>query len=81
MLVYAGREDNISLEVIMESLMKKTTKKLTLAKETLRNLGSRNLELVGGGYLPTDTCSGCDPIPTESHWCPREPITSIIINF
>ncbi len=54
--------------------MKKKAKKLVLAKETLRNLGAKDLAQIAGGVGPTDSCSGCDPIHTETCFhCPREP--------
>jgi hypothetical protein len=42
--------------------MRKTVKKLTLSKETLRNLVETELALVPGAY-PLSTATNCDACP------------------
>ena len=59
--------------------MKKTKKRLMLDRETLRDLGSRDLAGVAGGgitascpctSLCSDTCGACT-LPTGTLTCPR----------
>jgi hypothetical protein len=53
--------------------MKKKTKKLVLARETVRNLDLVRHRVAGGGYTDydspcTQTCNGCSPY-TFDHTC------------
>lgn len=45
--------------------MKKKVKKLTLSKETLRNLEGTGLRDAVGASLPTDTCLPCATAATD----------------
>ena len=46
--------------------MKKTAKKLVLAKETVKNLEEPKLNMIAGGTSGADSC--------HPYYCPRMPI-------
>jgi hypothetical protein len=52
--------------------MKKKTKKLVLAKETVRDLSAIDLREAAGGTTWQATCAGCTD---DSRYLPREPAT------
>ena len=51
--------------------MKKTLRKLTLSRETLRSLENSTLNQVGGGAsVPLQTCPElCDPVVSAGRTC------------
>jgi hypothetical protein len=50
------------MALLQGGLMKKKTKKLVLAKETLRGLDNRDgLRQVAGGVTVVSGCTDCDP--------------------
>lgn len=54
--------------------MKKKTKKLVLAKETVRRMGDLTLSIVAGGYDTNTNCNPCTYNNSCRPYCLDEPI-------
>lgn len=55
--------------------MKKSTKKLTLSRETIHALEANNLTAVNGGWRTDDSCvASCDPVSVRI--CPSSNCTT-----